>query len=239
MKKQLITLLALVAIPALTFAQTADEVLDKHIAAVGGADKLAALKTMDFEQSMSIQGMELTSKSTYVVGKSFRNDISVMGQQITNVIDGDKGWMVNPMQGGSSAQDMPADALKAAKSTTEPPMFQLAYAKINKYPYELVGKEKYKEKDAFAIKLTRPEGVFNYYVDAATYQLLGMKGTISMQGQQAETTASYSDYKPVDGLSIPYTSEVTAPQIPGSITAKLTKVNVNSTVDPTIFNKPK
>ena len=79
MRKQLITLLALVAIPALTFAQTADEVLDKHIAAMGGPDKLAALKTMDFEQSMSIQGMELTSKSTYVVGKSFRNDISFMG----------------------------------------------------------------------------------------------------------------------------------------------------------------
>lgn len=238
MKKQLIALVAMIAIPALSFAQTADEVLDKHVTALGGADKIAALKTMDFEQSMSIQGMELTSKSTYVVGKSFRNDISVMGQQITNVFDGDKGWMINPMAGGTTAQDMPAEALKAAKSTTEPPMFHLAYAKINKYPYELTGKEKYNGKDAFAIKLTRPEGVFSYYVDAANYLLLGMKGTVSMQGQQAETTANYSDYKPVDGLTIPYTSEVTAPQIPGAITAKLTKVNLNGTVDPTIFNKP-
>ncbi|GAB3893668.1 LolA-like protein [Spirosoma agri] len=239
MRKQLITLVALVAIPALTFAQTADEVINKHIAALGGADKVAAVKTMDFEQSMSLQGMELTSKSTFVIGKSFRNDISVMGQQITNVIDGDKGWMVNPMAGGTAAQDMPADALKAAKSATEPPMFQLAYAKANKLPYELVGKEKYNNKDAFNIKLTRPEGVFNYFVDAANYQLLGMKGMVNMGGQQSETSATYSDYKPVDGLSVPYTSEVTAPQIPGSITAKITKINVNGTIDPSVFNKPK
>ena len=37
MKKQLITLMALVVVPALSFAQTADEIIDKHVAALGGA----------------------------------------------------------------------------------------------------------------------------------------------------------------------------------------------------------
>ncbi|GAB4022503.1 LolA family protein [Spirosoma koreense] len=239
MKKQLITLVALAAIPALSFAQTADEIIDKNITALGGADKIAAVKTLEYEQTMSIQGMDLTSKSTFVVGKSMRSDISVMGQQITNVIDNDKGWMINPMMGGNTPQDMPAEALKSIKSATEPPMLQLAYAKSDKIPYELVGKEKFDGKDVFTIKTTRPEGAFNYYVDATNFQLLGFKGTVSMGGQQGETTAKFSDYKTVDGLSVPYSSEITAPGAPGAITAKITKFTVNGNVDPAIFAKPK
>jgi hypothetical protein len=237
MKKQFITLLAIMALPVLTFAQSADEIISKHVAALGGADKIAAIKTMQYDQTMSVQGMELTSKTVYIIGKSVRNDVSVMGQQITNVIDGDKGWIINPMQGGN-AQDLPADALKSAKSTTEPSIFHLAYLNENKFPYELTGKEKYKGKDAFALKVSRPEGVFNYYVDAGTYQLLGSKGSVSTQGQQVETTSTYSDYKVVDGISIPYVSEVTMPSLPGAITAKLANVTFNQTVDPAVFAKP-
>lgn len=241
MKKQLITLFALAAIPTLSLAQTADEILDKHVAALGGADKVAGLKTMDLEQTMSVMGMDMTSKSTYIVGKSVRNDISVMGQQITNVVNGDSGWMINPMAGGSTAQDLPADAVKMAKSTTEPQALQLAYLKTDKVPYELVGKEKYGDKDAFNLKVTRPEGVYNYYVDAANYQLLGYKANVSMGGQSGETTAKFSNYKSVDGINLPYTSEVTSPMVPGgaSITATTTKVTLNSTVDPSVFAKPK
>lgn len=238
MKKQLITLVALVAIPAFSFAQTADEVLSKHVAAMGGADKIAAIKTMEYEQTMSVRGMNVTAKAVYVVGKSVRSDVSVMGQQITNVVDGDEGWMINPMAGGTTAQDLPAEAMKMAKGTTEPNMLQLAYLKTNKYPYELVGKEKQKDKDVYNIKVTRPEGEFNYFVDAATYQLVGFKGTVDMQGQKIETTGAYSDYKEVEGIMVPFTSEITAPGMPGTITAKLTKVTFNSTVDPAIFDKP-
>jgi hypothetical protein len=238
MKKQLIAFVALVVLPAFSFAQTADEVLDKHVAALGGADKIAAIKTMEYEQTMSIQGMDLTAKAAYVVGKSVRSDISVMGQQITNVIDGEKGWMINPMAGGTTAQDIPADAMKQAKGTTEPNMFQLAYLKANKYPYELVGKEKQNGKDVYNLKVTRPEGLFNYYLDAATYQLLGYKGAVEVQGQKGETTGSYSDYKQVEGLTVPFTSDITAPGMPGTITAKMTKLTLNPTVDPKIFAKP-
>ena len=235
MKKQLITLVFLAALPAFSFAQTADEIVDKHIAALGGADKVAAVKTMDMEQAISVMGQELTSKTVFVVGKSMRNDVSVMGQQITNVFDGDQGWMINPMAGSSGVQDYPAEALKGAKSAEEPPMFQLAYAKANKMPYELVGKETYKGKDVYNLKMTRPEGVYNYYVDVTNYQLLGYKGT----SPQGEASVSYSDYKTVDGLSIPYASEGTVPNVPAPITTKTTKVTINNPVDPAIFNKPK
>lgn len=236
MKKQLIAFVAFLALPAFSFAQTADEIVDKHIAALGGADKIAAIKTMDVEQSMSVMGNEMTSKSTYVVGQSMRSDVSVMGMQMTTVFDGDKGWMVNPMAGGTTPQDLPAEMQKAAKSGTKPQMFPLAYVKADKYPYELVGKEKYNGKDVFNLKVTQPEGAFNYYVDATNYQLVGFKGN----SPQGEVVATFSDYKPTDnGLTIPYTSELTMPQVPAPITGKITKISFNNPVDSTIFAKPK
>ncbi|QDK81434.1 DUF4292 domain-containing protein [Spirosoma sp. KCTC 42546] len=239
MKKQLITLVALVAIPAISFAQTADEIIDKNIAAMGGADKIAAVKTLQFDQSMSIMGMDMTGKTTVVVGQSLRNDISVMGQQITQVVDGDKGWAINPMQGGSAPQALPEDQVKIQKGNAYIVGADLVTAKAQKYPVELVGKEKLNEKDVYNIKVTRPEGVANYYVDATTYQLNGMKAIVSMQGQSGEVKSQYSNYKTVDGLTVPSTIELNSPAMPGAITMTISNMVFNPKVDPSIFAMPK
>lgn len=239
MKKQLITLVALVAIPALSFAQTADEIIDKNIAAIGGADKIAAVKTVQFDQNMSIMGMDMTAKSTVVVGKSSRTDISAMGQQITTVVDGDKGWTINPMTGGTGAQALPEDQVKMQKGNTHVIGTDLATAKSEKYPVELVGKEKMNDKDVYNLKVTRPEGVANYYVDANTYQVTGMKTTINVQGQSGEVKMQYGNYKTIDGLTIPSTLEVNSPGAPGPITMTISNLVFNPTVDSTIFAMPK
>lgn len=239
MKKQLITLVALVAIPALSFAQTASEIIDKNIAALGGTDKIAAVKTLQYDQSMNIMGMDMTGKSTIVVGQSVRNDISVMGQQMTTVVDGDKGWMINPMAGGTAAQPIPDEQLKTQKANTVVVGTDLAVAKDKKYPVELVGKEKMDGKDVFNLKVTRPEGVANYFVDANTYQLQGMKTTVNVQGQSGEVKMQYGGYKTIEGLTIPSTVEVNSPAMPGAMKMTLSNMVFNGKVDPSIFAMPK
>ncbi len=239
MKKQLYTLIVLLGTSALSFAQTADEIVAKHITALGGADKVAGVKTAQYEQTMSVAGMDLVGKTSVVVGKSARSDISVMGQTITQVVDGDKGRAINPMQGGNTAQDLPEDVVKLQKATTEPTGMQLAYAKLNKQPYELVGKEKLDGKDVYNIKITKPEGTYSYYVDANNYQLVGTKSDITVQGQKVNGSAMFADYKNTDGLILPYTLTLTGGGMPGTVTAKVTKLLINAPVDPSVFAKPK
>lgn len=239
MKKQLITLVALVAIPAFSFAQTADEIIDKNIAALGGADKIAAVKTLQYDQSMNIMGQDLTGKMAIVVGQSSRSDISAMGSQVVTVIDGDKGWMINPFQGGTTPQALPEDQVKMQKGNTHVVGTDLATAKAQKYPVELVGKEKMNDKDVYNLKVTRPEGVANYFVDATTYQLTGMKATVSAQGQSGEVKMNYANYKTVNDLTIPSTIEVSTPAMPGSMTMTLSNMVFNGKVDPAIFAMPK
>ncbi|WP_460949093.1 LolA family protein [Spirosoma daeguense] len=239
MKKQLITLVTFVAIPLLSFAQTANEIIDKNIAALGGADKLAAIKSFKFDQKLSIMGMDMTGKTTVVVDKSIRNDVSAMGQQMTTVVDGDKGWSINPMSGGTTPQPLPEDQLKMQKGNMHLFGTDLAVAKAKKYPIELVGKEKIDNKDAFNLKVTRPEGEANYYVDATTYQLAGMKAKVSVQGQSGEIKIKYSNYQTLEGLTLPTSLDLENPSMPGSLTLTVSNVALNPTVDPAIFAMPK
>ena len=240
MKKQLITLVVLVAIPAFSFAQTAQEIIGKNIAAIGGADKIAAVKTLQYDQGMNVMGQELTGKSTIVVGQSLRNDISAMGQQMITVIDGDKGWMINPFQGGStSPQALPEEQVKMQKGNARVVGTDLAIAKSQNYPVELVGKEKMGDKDVYNLKVTRPEGVANYFVDANTYQLAGTMATVDIQGQSGEVKAKYGNYKTIDGLTIPTTMDIESPAIPAPMTITLSNIVFNPVVDPTVFAMPK
>lgn len=239
MKKQLITLVALVAFPAFTFAQTAQEVIDKNIAAIGGADKIAAVKSLQYDQAMNVMGMDLTGKATIVVGKSLRNDITVMGQQITTVVDGDQGWAVNPMQGNATPQALPDDQVKSQKGNAHVMGTDLALAKANSYPVELVGKEKMDGKDVYNLKVTRPEGVANYFVDASTNQLISMKTTVTTQGQTGDINIKYGDYKTVDGLSVPTTMNIESPAMPAPMKMTVSNIVFNPTVDSAIFMMPK
>lgn len=223
----------------MTLAQTADEIINKNIAAIGGADKIAAVKTVQYNQGMSIMGMDMTGKVTAVVGQSSRTDMSVMGQQITQVVDGDKGWSINPMTGGAGAQALPDDQVKMQKGNTYVVGTDLVTARNQKYPIELVGKEKMNDKDVFNLKVTRPEGVANYFVDATTYQLTGMKATINAQGQTGDVKMQYGTYKTIDGLTIPSTVELNSPAMPGAVTMTLSNIVFNAKVDPSIFAMPK
>ena len=90
------TVAALVSVSA--YAQTVDEIVDKHVAALGGLDKLKGITTLIVERSLSVQGMEIPSKTTMVVNKSLRTESSVMGNSMIQVVDngGATGWMLRP-----------------------------------------------------------------------------------------------------------------------------------------------
>ena len=215
-------------------AQTVDEIIDKHVAAIGGMDKISAVKTVYTERSLSVQGMEIPTKSTVLVGKALRTESSVMGNSMVQVVDGTTGWMIRPaMMGGTGdPEDMPADQVKQQLGQLDP-FGPLINYKTKGNTVELVGKEKVDGKDAYHLKVTTKEGqVIDEFIDATTYMASKIKMTAN--GQAAEI--SFSDYKDVDGIKFPNTMEMTSAQ--GNLTFSTEKVTVNGKVDESIFKKP-
>lgn len=217
------------------YAQTVDEIVDKHVAALGGMDKIKGISTLITERSLSVQGMEIPSKTTIVVGKAMRSESSVMGNSMIQVVDGTTGWMLRPtmMQGTGEPEDMPADQIKQQIGQLDP-FGPLVNYKEKGNKIDLVGKEKVDGKDTYHLKVTRKDGQsYDEYVDANTYLISKIK--TSMNGQDGEM--SFSDYKAVDGVKFPNTMEITNPQM-GTLTMVTTKVTVNPKVDEAIFKKP-
>ncbi|QIP17297.1 outer membrane lipoprotein-sorting protein [Spirosoma aureum] len=218
-----------------TYAQTVDEIVDKHIAALGGIDKLKGVTTLVTERSISVQGMEIPSKTTVSVGKALRTESSVMGNSMIQVVEGTTGWMIRPamMQGTGEPEDMPAEQVKQQLSQLDP-FGPLVNYKDKGNKIELVGKEKVDGKDAYHLKVTTKEGqAIDEFIDATTYLVSKVKST--MNGQDGEI--SFSDYKDVDGIKFANTMEISNPQM-GTLTMVTNKILVNNKIDDSIFKKP-
>jgi hypothetical protein len=232
---KLILAFAATLISAGTFAQTVDEIVDKHVAALGGLDKIKSINTLVVERSLAVQGMEIPNKTILVVGKSFRNESTVMGNSMVQVVDDSKGWMIRPtMMGGTGEpEDMPADVVKQQLSSLDP-FGGLVNYKEKGNKVELVGKEQIDKKDVFHLKMTTAEGqTMDEYVDANTYLITKIK--TSMNGQEGEI--DLSDYKEVDGVKFPNTMDVSNAQM-GTMLFITNKIAVNPPVDQAIFKKP-
>ncbi|MDR6805510.1 hypothetical protein J2Y45_002181 [Dyadobacter sp. BE34] len=232
---KLIWTMAVALVSTASYAQTVDEIVDKHVAALGGLDKIKAVNTVVTDRSLAVQGMEIPNKTTLVVGKSVRNESTVMGNTMIQVVDNGQGWMIRPtMMGGTGEpEDMPADQLKQQLSSLDP-FGGLVNYKEKGNKVELVGKESVDKKDVFHLKLTTTDGqVIDEFVDANTYLVTKVK--VSMNGNDGEI--ALSDYKEVDGVKFANTMEISNPQM-GTMSFITNKITVNTPVDPAIFKKP-
>lgn len=226
-------------VSASAFAQTADEIVDKHITARGGADKLKGMQTLVMENSMSVQGMEIPMTQTIVAGKGFRQEMSIMGNQMITVVEGDKGWMIRPamMQGTGEPEDLPADVLKGQSASLDP-AGELFNYKDKGSKVELVGTEKVNGKDAFHLKVTdKNGGISDSWIDTSTFLQTKSKKTVNQGGQEIVQEVTFSDFKDVDGIKFPYTMETENPMA-GAVTITTNKVVVNGQVDDNLFKKP-
>ncbi|WP_428661280.1 outer membrane lipoprotein-sorting protein [Runella sp.] len=235
--KKLIVLIALFAGTAMTVAaQTAEEILNKSIQARGGAEKLNSLKSLRMEGTLSVMGMDIPTKSVIVHKRGMRNEMDAMGQSIIMAIDGDKGWMINPMA-GTTPVALPEDQLKASVS-------QLDLSGITNYKSvgttaELLGKETIDGTEVYKVKMVSKDGTsMTHFIDSKNFNIIKTAIKVNVSGQDVEVETKMSNYKVFDGISFPTITEITNPQA-GVITTTITKVEVNPTIDVSIFAMPK
>jgi len=216
-----------------TYAQTVDEVISRHIDAIGGKEKLSQVKSVYTENSMEVMGNAVAQKEYLLEGKGFKSEVEFNGSNIIQCVTDKGGWLINPMMGGTDAQAIPDAAFKSSK-----PMIYVGGAltdySTKGYKAELLGKED----GNFKIKVTADGNETYYFIDSKTYFLTKsiMKG--EAMGQAVDVTTTYSDHKKTDfGLVLPYTKSVDMGVF--QFVQKIGKVEVNKQIDPKIFDMPK
>ena len=233
MKSLKITFAALVALFSVTgmYAQTLDEVIDKHIEAMGGKDKLLTLNSVVTEGNLSVQGMDIPVKMTQLHQKGQRVDITAMGMENYIISTPTEGWMYMPVQGQTKPEPTPAEAIKEAADALDLQGPLLNY-KEKGHTVELVGKEDVEGTECFKLKLKMKGGLEQtIFIDPKNYYIIKTVSKTKATGTEQEQTQTFSNFKKLDsGFVFPFSMSGFGP---GELT--ISKIDINVPVDEKIF----
>jgi hypothetical protein len=235
----LLTLLFIFSISGRIFSQNADEIVNKYITAVGGLEKLQAVKTLKYSGKTSVQGMDIPFTQTYKRPMMMISEITIQGMVIKQAYDGAKGWFINPLSGKKDPDLMPKDAEKAMIKQADFDGEMVNY-KEKGNTIELIGKEDLEGSSVYNIKLTEKDSsTANYYFDADSYLLIKETDKIKFDTKEVNSETLFSDYKPADGVLRPYALEVKSPDNPmGSMKIIIEKVESNFPLEDRYFKMP-
>lgn len=212
-------------------AQSLDEIVKKYTEA-NKLDHVSSLKTIKVTANLSIQGMEMPMVLWMKNPNKIKSVTSFNGQDMIQVFDGEKGYVVNPMAGSTDPVEMTPDQVK---QTLRNSMFQNFMANYFKNgQLTLDGEDKVNDKPAFKIKATIEGGtVIDMYIDKSSYFLVKTSTTTS-QGGMTVTVDSYpTDYTETSGVMIPMKTTTSAQGM--DILINFTKVEVDVPMEDSVF----
>ncbi len=221
------------------FAQTADEIIDKHIDAIGGISKIDSVKSQKVTGFMSMQGMDIPITIYLKNNEMILVEIYVQGMKILQGYDGKMGWMINPMTGSKKPEKMDDETAKSLKEEADLGGKLLKY-KEKGYTAEFVGKEDMEGTDVYNIKITDKDGEStNFLIDAGSYLILKSKAKRKVMGKTVESETTFGNYKKIEGMVMPFLieSKVTGMDV-GSQKVLIDKVEFNVNLDDEIFKMP-
>lgn len=218
--------------PAATLS--VDEIVAKHLATKGGAEKWKTVQTQKMTGVALAQGFELAMTVYAKRPNQSRQELTVEipGQPvmtIVNLFDGSKAWMINPMTGSDVPQEMPAAETATAKAQSD---FDGALVDYQAKGYTVVvaGRETVAGKQTYHLKVTRSDlPTQHFYLDPDTFVEL----RVSTEGPVASET-DLADYKAVGGIMVPHSIRISQG---GALQAelKILTVDFNVPVDDALF----
>jgi outer membrane lipoprotein-sorting protein len=238
-RRFLLILCCLTMLTLTATAQTADEVINKHIQARGGMEKLKAVKTIRYTGKMIVgQGLEAPSVMEQKRPNSMRLEFTIQGLTGIQAYDGKTGWMVMPFGGKKDPELMGEDQLKSVieEADFDGPLVDYK-EKGNKV--ELLGKEPVEGTDAYKLKVTLKNGDVDYlYLDTDSYLQLKQESKRTIRGTERDSETTLGDYKEVEGLMIPFSFEAGVKGVPQKQKIVIEKVEINPALDDARFKMP-
>jgi outer membrane lipoprotein-sorting protein len=237
--KAIICFSILCASISISYSQTADDIIDKYVAAVGGMDKINSIQTLRITAKFSAMGQDIPVVQTVKKPDKIKTEITIQGLTMLRVYDGNIGWGINPFQGSKDAEKMNPEETKEMKDQAH---FEgkLVNYKDKGSTVELLGKEDLEGTEAYKIKLTDKDGdISTYYIDANSYLLLKETAKRKIKEKEINTETSFGDYKSEDGYIMPHSFEIKSDMGEmGSQKISIDKVEFNVPVDDSIFTMP-
>jgi outer membrane lipoprotein-sorting protein len=228
--KKLFLITTCLLVAAVINGQTLEEIVKKYSVA-NKLDQITNFKTIKITGKMSMMGMELPMEMWMKNPNKIKSVTSMNGQDIIQVYDGQKGYMVNPMMGSSAPTEMDAET---ASSLLRSNLFQnyLAnYLKEGKLALE--ADEAVNGVACYKIKTTTESGTIYMFIDKSSLRMIKNSANVTSQGATVTVESFPSDYKDFNGVILPAKTTTSASGMEFII--EFTKVEVDLPMDDSIF----
>jgi len=235
MKHLKLTLLLVTSIAfSASYAQTADEIISKHLDAIGGVDAWRKVTSIREEGTLIAQGAEVNIVRTVLHQKGSRQDISVAGMNGYSIITPIAGWNFMPFQGQTAPEPLTDEDIKEGQPELDAQDELVDYIEKGS-SVELVGKDDVDGTECFKLVLTFKSGkTESLFLDPKSYHIIRQIAKQKANGQEMEITTNLSNYQKLPegivvamSISLPF----------GELNVK--KVEVNKPVDEAIFKLSK
>jgi len=224
--------------------KTADEAIDRYIKAVGGRDKIDAVKSLRVTGKTVLGGgMEMPVTMETKRPNKTRIEFTFSGMTGTRAYDGKTGWSIMPFAGKTDPEKMSDDEVKDMEDEADLDGPLVDY-KTKGHRIELLGKEDVEGSPAYKLKITKKNGdVESRFLDAETFLPVKTVSKATRHGTEVEMEQIMSDYKPVNGLMMAHSIQTralgaAAGAMGGQATVVLEKVEANVEIPDARFSIP-
>jgi hypothetical protein len=213
---------------------TVQQVFDKYVAAVGGAEAASKFQTTVVKGTREAsQGRVWPFEATAKGADKFLMAVEVTDfGTVRQAVNGAAGWMSNPR---ATRALNPAEfgELKQAAGLFDVVKFRPTPT------MRVAGRRKVGERDALVVVDRPSEGVQRrYFFDAQTGLLLRIVTLTDTPLNQLPEQTDFEDYRDVDGVKLPFLVRMSNIDTYYSYTRKITEVKHNITVEDKLFDMP-
>jgi len=222
-------------------AVTADQLVAKNIAARGGADKLAAIKTLKMQGQLIFGGnFKLAYTQLLKRPDKVREEASLQGLTQVQAWNGHQGWSIQPFGGRRDPIPMSGDEAKAlAEEADFDGALVDAAAKGNRVTY--LGREDVEGTNAYKLQVKLKDGnTLVIYLDPDAYLPIREIAQRDINGVQQVTQMDYGDYEQVNGVYFPFavSSGPKGSTPDNRMQISITKAEANVPVEDAVFAFP-
>lgn len=205
-------------------------VISDYVNAIGGKEKLDAVKDVKMVMSTSIQGMNMEMTMQQKAPGKMAMSVDMGGMVVNQTkFDGEKGAVLAMGQ----AQPVDEETLEGLKEQAI--MFpELTYEQRG-YQLTLKGIESVEGQNAYKVEVARPNGdkITEFY-NVVTH--LKIRSVSSQPGPQGDVTVinDFGDYQEVDGIKFPFKTRSTG-IMPVPLVLEVKTVEINKGIDDSVF----
>jgi hypothetical protein len=178
-------------------AQTMEEIISRHVEAMGGREKIMTLSTAMMTGTFTAIGttvpIAITTTKKHMAGS--RIDIEANGTNNYQVITPQNGWIFTPVQGDKEPRPLQEDQFKAGQV-----LLDLHGPFINHkekgIKIEMEGKDTVDGIMCYKLKVTSPNtNVTVYYISSISHWIVKTSTRMFQFGQMENVETSYGSYK--------------------------------------------